>query len=409
MEYHGNAISLDGKAFNPPAVANFIANLKLVPAFQEPKLADLSACSGQSGATLYCYKMSFTFSNLDRTQPETAAPPAGQAGGGPAQGRACRGRRHRRRGNVGGRANGLARPQAARREALVLRARHRRRDRARALCRRLLPDPELRRDEADAREQEERARHASAEDHAGPCRRAPPPAAARGGPPDRARPPAAPRDPSDGPQRRGAHQEGPGPRRPGRALHEEMDAEGVHQPRLLCGVADRPPGGRFVPQPRALLREDRPLLADHQHRGSRDDGLLRRAGRPHARSELHGQDVHLPRRHGAGHASRGTEAPGGARAEAGRRLARRTWKDERPPRLPFRRARRARGLSRGDRRRPEGAAPRSRPPKRRRSRIRTSPPPSTPTRSAAGGIRSARSSCATPPRRSACVRPASPA
>ena len=74
MEYHGNAISLEGKAFNPPAVANFIANLRLVSAFQEPKLADLSACSGAAGSTLYCYKMSFTFSNLDRTQPETAAP-----------------------------------------------------------------------------------------------------------------------------------------------------------------------------------------------------------------------------------------------------------------------------------------------------------------------------------------------
>jgi type IV pilus assembly protein PilN len=74
MEYHGNAISLEGKAFNPPAVANFIANLRLVSAFQEPKLADLSACSGASGSSLYCYKMSFTFSNLDRTQPETAAP-----------------------------------------------------------------------------------------------------------------------------------------------------------------------------------------------------------------------------------------------------------------------------------------------------------------------------------------------
>ena len=88
MEYHGNAIQLDGKAFNPPAVANFIANLKLVPSFQEPKLSDLSACSGTAGSQLYCYKMSFTFSNLDRTQPETSAPspakpaePSRKAGG----------------------------------------------------------------------------------------------------------------------------------------------------------------------------------------------------------------------------------------------------------------------------------------------------------------------------------------
>ena len=79
MEYHGNAIQLDGKAFNPPAVANFIANLKLVPSFQEPKLSDLSACSGPAGAQLYCYRMSFTFSNLDRTQPDTAAPSPAKA------------------------------------------------------------------------------------------------------------------------------------------------------------------------------------------------------------------------------------------------------------------------------------------------------------------------------------------
>ena len=86
MEYKGNSISLDGKAFNPPAVANFIANLRLVPAFQEPKLSDLSACSTTSGAPLYCYKMSFTFSNLDRTQPEAPKPAEapkaeGRAGG----------------------------------------------------------------------------------------------------------------------------------------------------------------------------------------------------------------------------------------------------------------------------------------------------------------------------------------
>ena len=79
MEYHGNAIQLDGKAFNPPAVANFIANLKLVPSFQEPKLSDLSACSGPGGAQLYCYRMSFTFSNLDRTQPDASAPSPAKA------------------------------------------------------------------------------------------------------------------------------------------------------------------------------------------------------------------------------------------------------------------------------------------------------------------------------------------
>ena len=36
MEVKGNVITLDGKALNPPAVANFLENLKRVQAFQEP-------------------------------------------------------------------------------------------------------------------------------------------------------------------------------------------------------------------------------------------------------------------------------------------------------------------------------------------------------------------------------------
>lgn len=72
MEYRGNAISVDGKAFNPPAVANFVANLKLVPSFQEPKV-EFTACSGPTGSSLYCFKTNFGFSNIDRTQPESSA------------------------------------------------------------------------------------------------------------------------------------------------------------------------------------------------------------------------------------------------------------------------------------------------------------------------------------------------
>jgi type IV pilus assembly protein PilN len=77
LEYHNNAIAIDGKAFNPPAVANFIANLRLVPSFQEPKV-EFTACSGASGAALYCFKTNFGFTNLDRTQPDQpgAAKPA---------------------------------------------------------------------------------------------------------------------------------------------------------------------------------------------------------------------------------------------------------------------------------------------------------------------------------------------
>jgi len=74
MEYHGNAISVDGKAFNPPAVANFVANLKLVPSFQEPKV-EFTSCSGPAGSTLYCFKTNFVFSTIDRTQPDAGTAP----------------------------------------------------------------------------------------------------------------------------------------------------------------------------------------------------------------------------------------------------------------------------------------------------------------------------------------------
>jgi type IV pilus assembly protein PilN len=74
LDYRGNSISIVGKAFNPPAVANFLENLKRVPAFQEPKVS-FSACGGPGGLQLYCFDLSFVFSTLDRTQPETGAPP----------------------------------------------------------------------------------------------------------------------------------------------------------------------------------------------------------------------------------------------------------------------------------------------------------------------------------------------
>jgi len=79
MELKGNIISIDGKALNPPAVANFFTNLKLVQAFQEPKLTTLNAVSAGT-ANLYNYQLSFVFADLDRTQFETAGAPAGSAG-----------------------------------------------------------------------------------------------------------------------------------------------------------------------------------------------------------------------------------------------------------------------------------------------------------------------------------------
>ena len=68
MEYRGDTINLRGRAFNPPAVSNFIENLKRVPAFQEPVLREVVTC----GPSLYCFGLSFTFANIDRTQPADA-------------------------------------------------------------------------------------------------------------------------------------------------------------------------------------------------------------------------------------------------------------------------------------------------------------------------------------------------
>ena len=79
LDYHGNSINIVGKAFNPPAVANFLENLKRVPAFQEPKVS-FDACGGN----LYCFRLSFVFSNLDKLQTETPAPAPQPAAGAPA-------------------------------------------------------------------------------------------------------------------------------------------------------------------------------------------------------------------------------------------------------------------------------------------------------------------------------------
>jgi Fimbrial assembly protein (PilN) len=74
MDYRANAIDLVGKALNPNAVANFLENLKRVPAFQEPKVGSIDACSGPTGGSLYCFRLSFVFASLDKMQTETPSP-----------------------------------------------------------------------------------------------------------------------------------------------------------------------------------------------------------------------------------------------------------------------------------------------------------------------------------------------
>lgn len=83
LDLQGNQISLDGKALNPPAVANFLENLKRVPSFQEPKVKSISAAASRT-SNLYNFGLSFVFADLDRTQFEaadgTGAAPAPAAG-----------------------------------------------------------------------------------------------------------------------------------------------------------------------------------------------------------------------------------------------------------------------------------------------------------------------------------------
>lgn len=78
MEMKGTSITVSGRALNPPAVANFVTNLKLVPYFQEPKGPEITA-SGTPGQTLYNFSLSFIFANLDKTQFEPGAKPASPA------------------------------------------------------------------------------------------------------------------------------------------------------------------------------------------------------------------------------------------------------------------------------------------------------------------------------------------
>ncbi len=74
LELQGNQITIDGRALNPPAVANFLENLKRVSSFQEPKVRSINAAAVRE-ANLYNFGLSFVFADLDRTQFESAGEP----------------------------------------------------------------------------------------------------------------------------------------------------------------------------------------------------------------------------------------------------------------------------------------------------------------------------------------------
>ena len=217
MEVKGNLIAIDGKALNPPAVANFLENLKRVQSFQEPKVTIARRRQRRVGEPLQLQAV--VRLRGPRPDPVRNRRSAGRRRRAPAPARRPRPPRLPRGTEGVGRGD---RTEAARRQALVLRPRDRRRVRRRSLGRGELAVPELHRDAAQARRPEGRVRRAAGEDRARPGRRTAAPAAARRGPADRARPEPAPRDPPDEAEHGGAHQEDRGPHAAGRLLPQEL-------------------------------------------------------------------------------------------------------------------------------------------------------------------------------------------
>ena len=73
MKMNASSIELEGRAFNPNAVANFMDNLDKVPEFKEPVLKDTS----QQSANVYKFLVTFDYSFLPKKTDE-----GGKAAGG---------------------------------------------------------------------------------------------------------------------------------------------------------------------------------------------------------------------------------------------------------------------------------------------------------------------------------------
>jgi Tfp pilus assembly protein PilN len=75
MTLDGTHITLDGRALNPNAFANYVEAIKADPMFDEPEVNGVTEqAGGQGGPSVYTWGMSFNF----KTPP---AAPAGGAGG----------------------------------------------------------------------------------------------------------------------------------------------------------------------------------------------------------------------------------------------------------------------------------------------------------------------------------------
>jgi Tfp pilus assembly protein PilN len=78
MKLNASSIELEGRAFNPNAVANFLDNLDKVPEFKEPVLKDTSAQSNSVYKFLITFDYSFTPKKIETPADATGA--AGAAG-----------------------------------------------------------------------------------------------------------------------------------------------------------------------------------------------------------------------------------------------------------------------------------------------------------------------------------------
>jgi len=79
LKMNASNIEIEGRAFNPNAVANFMDNLDKVPEFKEPVLKDTSAQANG----VYKFLVTFDYSFAPAKKPEEGGAPAGGKAGGP--------------------------------------------------------------------------------------------------------------------------------------------------------------------------------------------------------------------------------------------------------------------------------------------------------------------------------------
>ena len=81
MQLRGNAVTVNGQAFNTNAVANFLDNLDHVEGFAEPVLKD-AAVRGRTGVGLFNFVVTFTFDPAAaKTNQQSEEPVAEEAAG----------------------------------------------------------------------------------------------------------------------------------------------------------------------------------------------------------------------------------------------------------------------------------------------------------------------------------------